>query len=158
MTSTTTTSTTTSTTSDTARPGRSLEDRNLRTIGQVYEAFGRGDVAAILEQVSPDVHWEFGTPDHGIPWLREGRGREHVARFFGALGENLEFQDLEPLAILAEGDWVVALIRLSAVHKITKKPLHEACEAHIWRFDAAGRIVAMRHGADTASHLAAMTP
>lgn len=160
MTSTQTTSSTTTsaTTSTTARPPRHLEERNLATIRRVYEAFGRGEVPTILELVSPDVHWEFGTPDHGIPWLREGRGRDHVARFFVAIGENLDFQSFEPLAILAEGEWVVGLVRLSAVHKVTKKPLREACEAHIWRFDAEGRIVAMRHGADTASHLAAMTP
>lgn len=146
------------TTSTTTRPTRQIEERNLQTIRRVYEAFGRGDVPAILELVSPDVHWEFGTPDHGIPWLREGRGRDHVAQFFTTLGQSLEFQSFEPLAILAEGEWGVSLVRLSAIHKVTKKPLTEACEAHIWRFDEDGRIVAMRHGADTASHLAALAP
>jgi ketosteroid isomerase-like protein len=156
MTSTQTTIGTTNST--TTRPARQIEERNLQTIRRVYEAFGRGDVPSILELVAPDVHWEFGTPDHGIPWLREGRGRDHVASFFVAVGENLDFQSFEPLAILAEGEWVVALVRLSAIHKVTNKPLREACEAHIWRFDAEGRIAAMRHGADTASHLAAIKP
>jgi ketosteroid isomerase-like protein len=157
------TSQTTTNQNDTSNPAvraeaRSQEKRNIECVQRLYQAFGRGDVPAILELVSPDVHWEFGTPDHGIPWLREGRGREQVLAFFTTLAANLEFHGFEPLAILAEGDWVVGLIRLSATHKVTKKPLREECEAHVWRFDAAGRVIAMRHAADTASHLAAMTP
>lgn len=134
------------------------EQKNVQTVSRLYEAFSRGDLPAIMEVMSPEVHWEFGTPDHGIPWLVEGRGRDHVARFFRVLGENLDFQSFEPLAVLAHGEWVVGLVRLSAVHRTTKKPLREECEAHIWRFDADGRIVAMRHAADTASHLAALRP
>ena len=32
-------------------------DANLKTIGAAYEAFGRGDVAAILDLVADDVDW-----------------------------------------------------------------------------------------------------
>ena len=32
-------------------------DTNIKTIAQVYEAFGRGDVAAILDAVTDDVDW-----------------------------------------------------------------------------------------------------
>ncbi len=132
-------------------------EKNIATVNGIYAAFGKGDVPAILEVMSPEVHWEFGTPDHGIPWLREGRGREAVLGFFQTLGAELEFKKLEPLAVMGEGDWVVALIRLEAVHRRTGKTLREECEAHVWRLDAQGRVVAMRHAADTASHLAVMT-
>jgi ketosteroid isomerase-like protein len=32
-------------------------DVNVKTIQMVYEAFGRGDVAAILANVTDDVEW-----------------------------------------------------------------------------------------------------
>ena len=32
-------------------------ETNTKTIAQVYEAFGRGDVAAILDAVNNDVDW-----------------------------------------------------------------------------------------------------
>ena len=32
-------------------------DANIKTIMSVYEAFGRGDVAAILDAVTDDVDW-----------------------------------------------------------------------------------------------------
>ncbi len=130
--------------------------RNIQTVRDIYAAFGRGDVPAILEVMSPDVDWEFGTPDHGVPWLRQGRGREAVVRFFESLGKELAFKSFEPLSVMADGDWVVGLVRLEAEAKRTGKTLREECEAHIWRFDAQGRVAAMRHAADTASHVAAL--
>lgn len=135
----------------------SANDANLATIRKIYEAFGRGDVPAILEHISPEVHWEFGTPDHGIPWLVQGRGREGVLSFFQAVGAELAFERFEVLAVMGEGEWVVGLIHLEAVAKRTGKRFREECEAHIWRFDPQGRVIGMRHAADTATHLAALS-
>jgi uncharacterized protein len=126
--------------------------RNIQTIQGIYAAFGRGDVPAILATLSPEVSWEFGTPDHGIPWILPGTGPQAVARFFGALQANLSFRSFEVLSVMGEGDWVVGLVRLEAQVIATGATLREECEAHIWRFDAQGRVAAMRHAADTHSH------
>ena len=32
-------------------------DANIKTIAEVYQAFGRGDVTAILDAVTDDVDW-----------------------------------------------------------------------------------------------------
>lgn len=32
-------------------------DDNIKTIQTVYEAFGRGDIAGILDAVSEDIDW-----------------------------------------------------------------------------------------------------
>lgn len=32
--------------------------KNLQTVHDIYQAFGRGDVASILEFMHPDVEWE----------------------------------------------------------------------------------------------------
>lgn len=41
-----------------------MEQENLRTIHQVYEDFGRGDVAAVLATLTEDVQWFTpGPPD-----------------------------------------------------------------------------------------------
>jgi ketosteroid isomerase-like protein len=50
----------------------------LETVQSIYQAFGRGDVPAILSRLSPDVQWE-QWPDNtaqraGVPWLRAVRG------------------------------------------------------------------------------------
>ena len=130
--------------------------RNIETVKGIYAAFGKGDVPAILERIADDVDWEFGASDHGVPWLVHGRGREAVTRFFGQVAAELEFLRFDVRAVMGEGEWAVALIELEARSKKTGKTFREACEAHIWRFDAKGRVVAMRHAADTWAHAQAL--
>jgi ketosteroid isomerase-like protein len=128
-------------------------DNNIATLNQIYAAFGRGDAPAILEPLHPDLELEFGSL-HGdaLPWHIAGRGREHFAGFLGRVAAHLEFRHFEVLAVMAQGPWVVALIKLEALVKKTGRILREECEAHIWRFDEHGRVVAMRHAADTLHH------
>lgn len=125
---------------------------NIERIKSIYAAFGRGDVPYIVESVHPEVDWEPGA-HHGdaIPWLRPGRGRGAVMAFFEALGA-LRFEAFEVLSVMGEGDLVVGLCRVEAVHGGTGRRLVEACEAHIWRLDEQGRIISMRHAADTLHH------
>jgi ketosteroid isomerase-like protein len=54
----------------------------IDTIQAVYAAFGRGDVAAILERVTDDADWCRDVP--GVPHLRHGVGREAAASYFAA--------------------------------------------------------------------------
>jgi ketosteroid isomerase-like protein len=35
---------------------------NLETVQKVYEAFGRGDVPAILDELADDVRWDVWDP------------------------------------------------------------------------------------------------
>ncbi len=34
-----------------------MTDTNIKTVQQIYEAFGRGDVATILDKVDDNVDW-----------------------------------------------------------------------------------------------------
>jgi uncharacterized protein len=128
---------------------------NLESIQQLYAAFGRGDVPAILEKLHPDVEWEAGlTTDPGVAYLRPGRGRAHAAAFFQALAA-LEIKGFQVTRVLGEGDVVVALCDVDFVVRATGKPIREQNEMHLWKFDAQGRIVAFRHGVDTHAHVLA---
>ena len=119
------------------------------TIKDVYAAFGRGDVPAILEHLADDVEWDQAIGPNEMPWLQPRRGRAAVAGFFQAVGTELEFHAFTPTAILEGPGVVVALCDLECTVKKTGKRIHEVDEAHIWRFDAAGRVIRFRHGADT---------
>ena len=46
---------------------------NIPTVQDIYAAFGRGDVPAILAQLAEDVDWEYGMADAGVPWLQPRR-------------------------------------------------------------------------------------
>ncbi len=131
--------------------------RNAATIRALYEAFGRGDVPAIIERMHDDVEWEMGAPSgYGVPYLAPGRGRKHVGAFFEAL-RGIDISDFRVLAVAPDGDYVIGLITITFTVKATGKKVHEAYEPHVWKFDPQGRIVGFRHAVDTAQHAAAQT-
>lgn len=128
---------------------------NVATVTALYEAFGRGDIPAILDQVAEDVEWEEGADaSHGIPWLQPGRGKAHVAAFFESLGQ-LEIKHFQPAHILGQRDVVVAVIDIELVVTATGKGFADR-ETHLWRFGADGTVAGFRHITDTAQMAAAM--
>jgi uncharacterized protein len=60
---------------------------NLDTVQQIYAAFGRGDVPAILGHLHESVEWEYGVNSTDVPWLQPRHGREGAGAFFVALSE-----------------------------------------------------------------------
>ncbi|NUO84195.1 nuclear transport factor 2 family protein [candidate division KSB1 bacterium] len=121
---------------------------NANTVREIYEAFGRGDIPAILAKLDENVEWEYGAAPHEVPWLQPRRGRTGAAEFFASLAA-VEFHSFVPKAILEGENLVVALTDLTLTVKKTGKKIVEEDEAHIWRFNAAGKVVRFRHCADT---------
>ena len=70
--------------------------QNLDVVGQIYEAFARGDVPAILEHLAEDVEWEYGVNFTDVPWLQPRCGRQEVPTLFEVLGSALEFHRFVP--------------------------------------------------------------
>jgi uncharacterized protein len=124
---------------------------NVGTIAAIYEAFGRGDVPAILERMADDVEWEPGIRETTIPYYQQGRGREHVARFLQQLAANLELTHFEPLAICDGGDIVAVPIRYAG-RIIGGGVIPMEMECHVWRFDADGKVTSFNHVVDLGLH------
>ena len=57
---------------------------NIDTVKEMYEAFGGGDIAAILDKLDENVEWDTQYESAAAPWLKPRRGRESVAGFFCA--------------------------------------------------------------------------
>jgi ketosteroid isomerase-like protein len=126
---------------------------NVASVRAIYEAFGRGDIPAILARLRPDVEWEVGYEHNGdVPWLKSGRGRDHVKSFFATAGSGFTFHRFEVVDVIGGGPWVVGICSLEATWKPTGRTLVEAGELHLWRFDEAGMVASMRHVADTRQH------
>jgi ketosteroid isomerase-like protein len=129
---------------------------NIATVHDIYAAFGRGDVPAILARLAPDVEWEYGPATPDVPWLQPRRGPGEVGHFFASLAA-IEFRRFEPTAFFESGPTVVVLIQLEAVVRATGRAVVEADEVHIWHFDAAGQVARFRHRVDTLQHHRAFT-
>jgi ketosteroid isomerase-like protein len=128
-----------------------------QTISSIYAAFGRGDVPTILAALSEDVAWEWAYDDSiGVPWLLPRRGPAQVGEFFRVLATQLVVQRFEVKTLLAKGSVVVGLIDFDATVERTGRVIREREEAHIWHFDAAGKVVRFRHAADTLQHVRAL--
>lgn len=128
---------------------------NAKTVQEIYAAFGRGDIPAILSRLSPDVDWEYGQQGKtGVPWLQPRKGRDAVGGFFESLGA-LDFQKFQPKEIIEGPNVVIALIDIDLKVKSNGNPIVEEDEIHLWRFNDRGEVVRFRHGSDTHAHQAA---
>jgi ketosteroid isomerase-like protein len=132
---------------------------NQQTVREIYAAFGRGDIPAILDRLAPDVRWDHwpdgsGGQRHGVPWLEQRTGPEEVGGFFETLAA-LEFHRFEPTALIGEGDRVAALIDVEVTVRATGERFRDA-EVHLWTFDGGGAVCDFRHVVDTAKHVDAL--
>jgi hypothetical protein len=124
---------------------------NIRTVQDIYAAFGRGDIPAILDKLADDVDWDYAyrSAPNPLPWLQPQRGRTGVGGFFKSVQDNLEIRRFAVNALTEGSSVVVALFDIEATVRRTGKPIVEHDEAHIWHFNEAGKVVRFRHCADT---------
>ncbi len=119
---------------------------HLATTQGIYEAFGRGDVPAILDALADDVAWDVDAPSHGIPIYESGTGKAAAAGFFTALGD-LDITVFAPRNFLAGGDQVAAVFDVAATVQATGKSF-EVVEIHLWTFGPDGKVTRFFHGID----------
>jgi ketosteroid isomerase-like protein len=121
---------------------------NIQTVQQIYEAFGRGDVATILEKVTDDVDWASECAPGVAPWHGVRRGKEQVRGFFEALGSTVEVLEFSPRAIAANETDVMVIIdfemKVPATGRSGAMTLH-----HYWRLRD-GKVFHYRGTEDTA--------
>ena len=129
---------------------------NLSTVQAIYQAFGQGDIPAILDLMADDVAWEAWDDNSaqaaGVSHLVPRRGKAGVAEFFGIVG-TFDVTDFQVLSIMEGGDQVVAEVVIEA--HLPNGGSYRDEELHLWTFDGDGKISRMRHYTDTAKHIAA---
>lgn len=129
---------------------------NLATVMAIYEAFGRGDVPAILEKLSDDIRWEEWKDNHaqraGVPWFQPRSDKSGVGEFFSIVGQ-FQIHDFQVVSLLEGNNQVAAEIFFDATLPSGARLADE--EIHLWTFDDAGKVARFRHYVDTAKHSAA---
>ena len=133
----------------------SAED-NIKTIQTVYEAFGRGDVGAIVDAVTDDVDWASDTSSTGAPWYGAHHGKDGVAEFFTQFGRTMEVQEFTPLSFAANESAVLTVVRFRASSRATGKAA--AMNLHHYFVFTGGKISYYRGSEDTAITEAALRP
>jgi uncharacterized protein len=127
--------------------------KNLETVQQLYAAFGRGDIPAILNHLAEDVAWEYTPSSAQVPWLQLRHGLDEVPKFFESLGA-MEIHTFQPKTFLENenGQIIVVLIDVEMTVKATGKKIVEEDEVNIWHFNKDGQVIKFTHKADTHQH------
>lgn len=129
---------------------------NAATVTELYDAFGRGDVPAILARLADDVAWEDWRDNWaqraGVPGMARRTGPAEVADFFALVG-SWTLHEFAVLDVIGDGRQVVAEVRAEFSMPNGGRFLDE--EIYLWTFDESGRVVRLRHYVDTAKHIAA---
>jgi ketosteroid isomerase-like protein len=95
------------------------EQQNISKLQQLYDAFGRGDIQAIVAECTPDVSWGTDTSvQNDVPWYRIRSGPEGVADFFSTLASEVEFEHFQPNLWAAAGDQV--LVRVDYTYRFKR--------------------------------------
>lgn len=129
------------------------------TVQSMYAAFQRGDVAAILAQLHPEVKWganvEPTAPGATVtPTFRGFSGPAEVGKFFELLGRDLEFHAFEPVSFTSNEREVISRVLIDTTVRPTKRRVRVE-SLHHFTFDAQGRLVRFREFTDTLAIAAA---
>ncbi len=84
------------------------EQANTRIVQDIYQAYLRKDIPAVLAKMGDDIVFQVPGPE-GIAMAGTYRGRQGMREFFDKLAEELEFTSFEPREFVAERDRVIAL-------------------------------------------------
>ena len=129
---------------------------NLAVVAGIYEAFGRGDIDFILDQIAEDCAWESWLENHGqqagIPPMEARHGRAGVAEFFAYVA-TMQIQDFQVLDMLASDHQVVVEVQISIALPDGGSVTDE--ELHLYSLNDEGKINRMRHYVDTAKQIKA---
>lgn len=129
---------------------------NLAIVGGIYEAFGRGDIDFILDQIADDCAWESWLDNHGqnagLPPMKPRHGRAGVAEFFAYVA-TMQIQDFQVLDMLASDRQVVVEVQILIAMPDGGSVTDE--ELHLYLLNDEGKITRMRHYVDTAKHIQA---
>ena len=131
---------------------------NLSTVKGIYEAFGKGDVPAIIDVIADDVEWEAweanSAVNAGVPWMTPRHGKQEVVHFFETAAQ-MEIVDLQVLSMLQGGNQVAVEFVLEANLPAWGGGHYRDEEMHLWTFNEDGKVIRLRHYIDTAKHIAA---
>ena len=132
-----------------------MSRQDVALIRNLYEAFAKGDVPAVLAAMSPDIVWneaENYPYADGNPY----RGPEAIlAGVFARIGSEWDGFAAVPEEYIDGGDAIVVLGRYRGTYRASGRSM-DAQMVHVWRL-ADGRITRFDQRVDTLQSARVMT-
>ena len=127
-----------------------MSSEEIETVRAVYDAISRGDTAAIVARLSPDIAI---TQTSELPWGGEFEGLAGFAQFSRTLREHIASR-VEVERIFEAGEDVVVIGRTIGATKVKQTPFDVAI-AHVLTVQD-GKVVQARYFIDTPAMLEAL--
>jgi ketosteroid isomerase-like protein len=124
-----------------------MNQKNVDLIHSMYTAFAAGDVAGVVQHMSPDIVWmeAEGNPyADGNPYVGPDA---IVSGVFARCATEWDGFCVNVEELIDAGDTVVALSRYGGAHKTTGLT-HNTQVVHVWRLKG-GKVVHFQQYADT---------
>jgi uncharacterized protein len=123
-----------------------MSEGNVELVQSAYEAFGRGDIPAILDLLADDVDWNV---TEVLPQGGHWSGKQDVGGFFEKVGAVWQDLSVDVEDVCASGDRVCMIGRGAGKH--------DGADAwfgfvHVWTVRD-GKVAAFREYADPAPEL-----
>jgi len=125
-----------------------MSEQSVEFVRGVYDAFGRGDVPAVLGAFADDIEW---FEAEGMPYGGVYRGGEAVAQnVFGPITEDVVGFALAVEELFGSGATVAAVLRYTGTGKATGKAL-DVPAVHVWDIRD-GKLARFRQYIDTVKY------
>ena len=122
-----------------------MPDSNVEVVQSAYDAFGRGDVEAVLGAMTDDIEWNEA---EGMPYGGRWIGPQAVAEnVFGPVVADVENFSVVPEELYESGDTVISVTRYRGTGKATGAEL-DLQAVHVWDLRD-GKLARFRLYADT---------
>jgi ketosteroid isomerase-like protein len=108
------------------------QQENLNAVREIYDAVGRGDVAAIQDRVTDDVDWSAEAASQAAPWYGQRTGKAGVASFFTDLVDSIEISEFTPHSFAASDNEVHLLVDWAFRSIVTGREVSMTMH-HYWR-------------------------
>ena len=87
---------------------QSEANNEVSVVGQMFQAFGAGDMEALQKTLSPNTVWNYNGSEF-IPYAGTYKGKAEVVGFIGKIMTHVDVLDFQVKQMISEGNTVVVL-------------------------------------------------
>lgn len=125
----------------------------VQVVQDLYAAFGRGDMEAILSTLDENVDWHFNGRAQDVPFAGRWQGHAKAVDFFRTVAMSCEVLEFGPHEIIPMGEHVLSLGHERVQVRATGQTF-ETEWAHLFTVRG-GKVARLREYYDTAAMAAA---
>lgn len=95
----------------------------VQLVRQVYEAYGKGDMATVFAALADDVEWDSHGASEIVTWGGHFSGKDGVTAFFQRITAAIALERFEVVDIIGQDDRAAVVTKVSVRFHCNGRPL-----------------------------------